>query len=89
MGTGLQRHVHRRPVRIPSTLATVLQRRPLGMQPTQLSMKPLADRLPVTNNDSSDKRIGTHPPPALLSKRQRSQEMPSIRGCELGIHATD
>ncbi len=56
------------------------------MQPTQLSMKPLANHLPFTNHNGTDKRIGTHPPPTALGKLKRPQEMPSIRACELGIH---
>jgi hypothetical protein len=59
------------------------------MQPTQFGMKPLANHIPTPNNNSSDKRIRTHPPPPILSQLQRSQEMPSIRACELGIHKTD
>ncbi len=59
------------------------------MQPTQFSMKPLANHVPVTSNNSSDKRIRTDPAPPALSKLKRPQEMPSIRACELGIHKTD
>ena len=59
------------------------------MQIAQLGMKPLADRLAIAHNNSSDERIGTHSPPPALSKLQRSREVRPIRACELGIHATD
>ena len=59
------------------------------MQAPKLGVKPLANYVPVTNNNSSDKRIGTHSPPPALSKLQRPREMAPIRACELGIHATD
>lgn len=59
------------------------------MQPTELSMKPLANHTPVTHHDGTDKRIGTDTTPPTLSKLQRSREMPTIRACQLRIHRTD
>jgi hypothetical protein len=59
------------------------------MQATQLGMKPLADHIPVSHDDSSDERIRADSTPPALSKLQRPREMPLIRGCELAIHATD
>ena len=59
------------------------------MQPTQFSMKPLANHLALTNNNSSDKRIRAHPPPPALSKLKRLAHMCSFRACELRVHRTD
>jgi hypothetical protein len=89
MRTGLQRHIHSRPRRVLSALPAIGKSRALRVKLAQLSMESLANHVPVTNNHSSDKRIRTHPPPPALSKLKRSQEMPSIRACELRIHTTD
>lgn len=89
MRTGLKRHVHGRPHRILASLAAVLKSHPLCVQTPKLSVKPLADHLAVTHNNSSDKRIGTDPPTPTLRKLQRPREMAPIRACELGVHETD
>ncbi len=52
-------------------------------------MKPLADHLTATHNNSSDKRIGADPPAPTLRKLQRPRKMAPIRACELRIHRTD
>jgi hypothetical protein len=79
MRTGLQRHIHSRPGGILPPPTTVRKRRALSMQSAQLSMKPLADNLPVTHNDSSHKGVRADPPPPTLSKLQSSPQMTSIR----------
>ena len=89
MRAGLQRHVHRRPGRILAPPATILQRRPLGVQPPQLGMKPLADHLPAPHNDGSNQRIRADPPETAVGKLQRPPQMSTIRVCELGVHLTD
>jgi hypothetical protein len=86
MRTRLKRHVHSRPSRIPTPLATVSKRRPLSMQPPQLGMKPLADHRPITNNHSSHQRIRANTPTPALSKLQSSPQMTSIRVSEQGFH---
>jgi len=75
MCTGLKRHVHGRPSRILTPLPTILQRRALSMQPTQLSMKPLANNLPIPHNNSSHQRVGANAPAPTLSKHQSSPQM--------------
>jgi hypothetical protein len=89
MRTGLERHVHGRPSRILAPSAAVLESRPLSVQATKLSVKPLADHLIATNQGSSDKRIGTDPPTPTLRKLQRPRKMAPVRACELRIHRTD
>jgi hypothetical protein len=59
------------------------------MQSPKLGMKPLAEYLPLANNNSSNKRIRADPTPPALRKLKRLREMPPVRGCELAIHATD
>ena len=86
---GLQRHVHRRPSRVLAPLPAILQRRPLGVQPAQLGMKPLADHLAVTHDHGADQRIRADSPAPALGKLQRPPQVRPIRGCELGVHATD
>ena len=80
MSARLQRHVHRGPSRIPTPLAAISQSRPLSMQPTQLSMKPLPDRRPVTGDHSSNQRVRTDPPAPTLSKLQSPQQVLVIPG---------
>jgi hypothetical protein len=89
MSTGLQRHVHSGPARIAALAPAIFQSRPLGVQATQLSVKPLANHLAITHNNSSDKGIGTDSSPSTLRKLKGPQEMPSIHGCELRSHTTD
>jgi hypothetical protein len=55
----------------------------------QFSVPPLADHLAVTHDNRSDERIRADSAPSALRKLKRSQEMPSIRGCELRVHAVD
>jgi hypothetical protein len=79
MRAWLQRHVHHRPSRILSPLAAVIERSPLSMQPTQLSMKPFADHLPVPHHQSSHQGVRANTPAPTLSKLQSSLQMTSIR----------
>ena len=80
MRAGLQRHVHRRPTRVLAAIATVLQRRPLSVQPTELRMKPLTDHFAVTHYDSPHKRVRTDPPPPALSEGKRALQEIDIGG---------
>src|ERR1044072_1258162 len=83
---GLQRHVHRRPRRILAPLPAIPQRRPLGMQPTKLCMKPLADHDPIPNDNRSNKRIGTNPPAPALSELERPSQVDAVRIGKRGSH---
>jgi hypothetical protein len=89
MRTGLQSHVHSRPSRVLPALPAIGKSRPLSMQPAQLSVKPLADDIPISHNNSSDKRIRTHLAPPVLGKLKRMAHMCSFRACELRVHRTD
>ncbi len=80
MSTRLQRHVHSRASRILIPLPAIRQSCPLSVQPPQLSMKPLANYLPATHNNSSNQRIRANTPTPPLSKRQSSLQMLLIRG---------
>ena len=80
MRAGLQRHVHRRPGRILAPLAAIRQRRPLGVQPAQLGMKPLADHLAVADDHRADQGIRADAPAPALSKLQSPPQMSLIRG---------
>src|SRR5215218_5876003 len=80
MSTGLKRHVHGRSSRALTPLPTISQRRPLSMQSTQLSMKPLADHHPATHNNSSNQGVGTHSTAPVLRKLQSPLQMRLIRG---------
>jgi hypothetical protein len=86
MRTRLQSHVHGRPRRLPTPRPAIRQSRPLSVQPPQLGMKPFADYIPTTRNDSSHQRIRANPPAPALSKLQSSPQMTSIRVSEQGFH---
>jgi hypothetical protein len=38
------------------------------MKPPKLSMKPLANHIPIANHDSSNQRIRAHPTPPTLGE---------------------
>jgi hypothetical protein len=59
------------------------------VQPAQFNVKALADHLIVTHEDRSNERIGADPPAPAIGKLERPAQMPSIRACERGVHATD
>ena len=89
MRAGLERHVHRRPRGILSAAPAVLERRPLGVNATELGVEALADHLSVADDDGADQRVRADPPAPALGELQRPPEVSPIRGCELGVHATD
>jgi hypothetical protein len=83
MRAWLQRHIHSRPTRV---LSAIGQRRPLSMQIPKLSVKPLANHLAITHNDSPHERIRTDPPPPILRQPKCPQQVPTIRSCQRSIH---
>jgi hypothetical protein len=78
MRTRLQSHIHSRPGWLLPPLTTVLERRALRVQSTQLSMKPLADHHPVPHNHRANKRIRTHPTPPALGKDKGALQETSL-----------
>jgi len=86
MGARLQGHVHRRPAWVLAPSPAILQRRPLGMKPTQLGVEAFPDNLPVPHEDRTDQRIRTHPPASALRKLQSSPQLSSIGVFERSGH---
>jgi len=80
MRTGLQRHVHSRPRRILTPLPAIRQSRPLRMQPPQFRMKPLADHLAISDDHSSNQRIGADPTTPPLSQLESPLQVSLIHG---------
>jgi len=68
---------------------TISKRRPLSMQIAKLRVKPLADHVPITDHNRSNKRVRTNSPAPALSKLKSSSQVRPVSACELGIHATD
>ena len=83
VGAGLERHVHRRPVRIAAALGEVGERRPLRVQAAERRMEPLAKNLAVADDHGADEGIGADPATPALRELQRAPHLGLIRACEL------
>jgi hypothetical protein len=59
------------------------------MQISQRSMKSLANHIAAPHNNSSDKRIRTHPTTPALRKLASLPQVGFIRACQLRFHRTD